>query len=229
MSGRPDGRQERWTEHKAQRRRQVVDAAIDELEQRKPGEDVKVQQIADRAGINRTVLYRHFTDRTDLDLAVQTEICRRAGVELFAAMNTDGTPRQITRRIVETYVRWAAMHPTLVSFADRDLGTGVHPKDQALEQLATGIDLLITAMIDELGVELPVSVRDTIDPFVFGLIAGGFAATQRWASRETVRPPLEDFITLLASNVWNQIAAAAADQGVEIPDLPVEDILHRRA
>lgn len=224
-AAKTDGRQQRWAEHKRERRQMVVDAAIDVIEQHPPGETIHVQQIADRAGIHRTVLYRHFEDRTDLDLAVQTAICQQAGAELFASMSMQGTPREITFRVVETYIRWAAAHPALVRFAERDLGGDVVPLEQALEQVAEGIELLITSIIQMLGVELPQKDRDALDPFVFGLIGGGFQATKRWANRDTVRPPIEDFVELLGTNIWRQVTGIALDRGVEIPDVPVEQLL----
>lgn len=224
-TSKTDGRQQRWAQHRRDRRQAVVDAAIEVIEQHRPGEAIHVQQIAERAGIHRTVLYRHFEDRTDLDIAVQTEICERCGAELFASMSMQGTPREITFRVVETYIRWAAAHPALVRFAERDLGGDVVPLEQALEQVAEGIELLITSIISILGVELPQNDRDALDPFVFGLIGGGFQATRRWAGRDQVRPPIEDFITLLATNIWRQIVGIASDRGVEIPDVPVEQLL----
>ena len=71
---RPDGRQARWDRHNQERRQRILDAAIAVVESGEPGAEVHVQQIAEQAGLSRTVVYRHFADRSDLDRAVQTAI-----------------------------------------------------------------------------------------------------------------------------------------------------------
>ncbi|MEQ6899853.1 TetR/AcrR family transcriptional regulator [Nocardioides sp. YIM 152588] len=225
-----DGRQLRWEKHKRERRQVVIDAAVEVLEQHPPGEAIHVQQIADRAGIHRTVLYRHFDDRTDLDLAVQTEICRRAGDTVIAAMSLEGTPSQITHRIVATFVEWMVAHPALVRFVERDLSGGpsgrdATPLEQALQQVAERVELLIHSVVQVLGTDLPEDSRDALDPFVFGLIGSGFQTTKRWASRAELRPPTGEFIEMLSRNIWRQITGMAADQGIDLPDVPVEQLL----
>ncbi|TIC89041.1 TetR/AcrR family transcriptional regulator [Nocardioides sp. GY 10113] len=221
-----DGRQLRWEKHKRERRQVVIDAAVEVLELHPAGTAVHVQEIADRAGIHRTVLYRHFEDRTDLDLAVQTEICRRAGDTVIAAMSLEGTPSQITHRIVATFVEWMVDHPALVRFVERDLSGGdVTPLEQSLQQVAERVELLMHSIVQMLGTELPEESRDALDPFVFGLIGSGFQTTKRWASRPELRPPPRDFIDLLSRNIWRQITGMAADNGIELPDVPVEALL----
>ncbi len=73
----PDGRQARWDKHNQARRQAILDAALAVVEAGAPGAEFHVQQIADRAGLSRTVVYRHFADRADLDQAVQTEMLAR--------------------------------------------------------------------------------------------------------------------------------------------------------
>lgn len=223
---RPDGRQLRWEKHKRERRQVVIDAAVEVLESHPPGTAVQVQEIADRAGIHRTVLYRHFEDRTDLDLAVQTEVCARAASEMLAVTTLDGTPRQITRRIVGTYIRWVVAHPALVRFAARNLsGDEKTPLEESLEGLAAQIGALIEAYVDLLSVDLPDQDRDALDPWIFGLIGGVFEAARRWSSRETLSPPVDVFAELLSRNVWHQINGVTRDRGIELPDVPVEQLL----
>src|ERR1041384_8250665 len=99
--GRPDGRQLRWDKHNQARRQTILDAAVAVLEETEPGEDIHVQQIAQRAGLSRTVVYRHFTDRADLDQAVQTDILEMLAGDLLPEVTLDGTIEEIIQRIVE--------------------------------------------------------------------------------------------------------------------------------
>ncbi len=107
-----DGRQARWERHNRERRRHVLEAAVVVLESEPPGTEVHVQQIAERAGINRTVVYRHFTDRADLDRAVRAHILDGLAAELLPHITLDGTVREIIRRVVSTYVDWVVAHPS---------------------------------------------------------------------------------------------------------------------
>ena len=77
MAGKTDGRQLRWDSHNQARRQHILDAAIDVLADSEPGAEVHVQQIADRAGLSRTVVYRHFADRADLDKIPATSLWTR--------------------------------------------------------------------------------------------------------------------------------------------------------
>jgi AcrR family transcriptional regulator len=52
-----------------QTRRRILDAARALLEAR-PGADIAMGEVADRAGVSRQALYLHFADRTDLFLEV---------------------------------------------------------------------------------------------------------------------------------------------------------------
>src|SRR5947209_3891593 len=64
----PDARRERWRGHREARRAQLVQAAVRAIRAHGPGVGMGV--IAAEAGVTKPVLYRMFTDRADLYLAV---------------------------------------------------------------------------------------------------------------------------------------------------------------
>lgn len=221
-----DGRQLRWQQHNRERRQVILDAAIDVLEVHPPGADIHVQEIADQAGLSRTVVYRHFQDRGDLDLAVQQEICVRLGAVVLPAVQFEGTPREMIRRIIAAYIGWAVAHPALVRFAERDLpGAGTKPLDDALEQLAVQVEGLMTGVVSLLGAELGEDDRDGLVPWVFGLVGGCFYAVRRWTTRDRLTPPADAFTELMTDAMWFQIDGLAATRGIQLPDLPVEQLL----
>ncbi len=84
-----DGRRRRWQEHNQVRRQVIIDAAIAVLERQPPGDEFQVQAVADEASMSRTVIYRHFEDRADLDRAVQRQICEQVGAVLLPALSYD--------------------------------------------------------------------------------------------------------------------------------------------
>ena len=113
--GRPDGRQLRWDRHNQARRQHILDAAIAVLEDAEPGEDIHVQQIAERAGLSRTVVYRHFSDRADLDAG-------RAGPRSLEMLPASWCPSVTLEGTIESRSsagssaptsRWAVAHPSL--------------------------------------------------------------------------------------------------------------------
>lgn len=225
-SKRIDGRQLRWQQHNEKRRQVILDASVAVLERRPAGEEIHVQEIAEEAGLSRTVVYRHFEDRGDLDLAVQREICSRVEAAVLPAVSFEGTPFEIIRRIVGAYVQWAVDHPTLMRFVERDLpGVDTKPMDAELERIADQIEVLISAIVALIGVELIEDDRNALPPWVFALVGGCFYAVRRWTARDQLLPGAEHFVNMMAEAIWFQIDGLARSRGIEVPTGPVEELL----
>jgi AcrR family transcriptional regulator len=221
-----DGRRLRWLAHNQARRRVIIDAAVRVLERAEPGEDVQVQLIAEEAGLARTVLYRHFHDRVDLDLAVQKRICKDLGTVLLPALSYDGEPVVIIRRIVEAFVGWATLHPTLFWFVELELpGPGPHPLAESIEQVGGQIEELMNSVVQYYGIELSADDRAGLDPWVFGLIGQVFSTVRRWSSRLEVAPGADHLVNMLAQSIWHQINGMAASRNIDVPDVPLIELL----
>ena len=227
MVGKSDGRRLRWDSHNQARREHILDAAIGVLADATPGAEVHVQQIADRAGLSRTVVYRHFADRADLDDAVQGRALELLRAELVPVLSFEGTPLDIIRRVVSAYVGWASEHPSLHEFAQKDpRGPGVGQMERAVQQIAGQIEDLINVGVEVLGVRLDEDDVAALDPLVFGLVGAVFTSTRRWLSRPEQRPSREQFVELVTEAVWLQIAGMARQRGVDLdPEVPVEALL----
>lgn len=221
MTSRVDGRRLRWQRHNDQRRHQVIAAAILVLEEVWPTAEVRVHQIADKAGINRSVLYRYFQDRTDLDVAVQQEICRRISDALVPALNHDATPRAIVHQTVGAYVNWTVEHAALVRFAEQSIpGASHRPVDSMIELIAAHVEQLVEHLIDALDGTLPTEVRASLEPWIFGLIGGVMASVRRWTDRPVLTPEPAQFADVIAQSVWHQCEGLATTHGITIPELP---------
>lgn len=107
---------------RAQRRRLIVAAAVRVIEEH--GVDAGLGVIADRAGLPRPHVYRHFTGKADLD----QEVARQASLMLSAwirpSLTARGTPPDLINGIVGRVVRWAAEHPNLYRFRARLASAG---------------------------------------------------------------------------------------------------------
>ncbi|MBF4162215.1 TetR/AcrR family transcriptional regulator [Nocardioides acrostichi] len=219
-----DGRQARWEQHNSERRRAIIDAAIAVVEAHEPGAEVHVQQIADRAELSRTVVYRHFADRADLDRAVQAAIVDDLAAELLPAVTLDGTVVGIIERIVSTYVSWAVAHPALHRLAESD--SGADTLQRGLERIAHQVSEVISFAIDALGLELSEDQSDAIDPLVFGLVGAVFGAVRRWLAREERRPSAPVFVSLVTDSVWFIIHGHARGLGLDLDrDQSVQELL----
>ncbi|NYI44622.1 AcrR family transcriptional regulator [Nocardioides aromaticivorans] len=122
------------------RRAQVVQAAIDAIEE--GGAAVGMGQIAERAGIPRPNVYRHFASKEQLD----AEVARYAATELLRRvrpyLSTPGTPVKIIRGLIAPCVAWAAEHPHLFRFL------AAQQQTKALHRARLGRTRLLSEIVD---------------------------------------------------------------------------------
>jgi AcrR family transcriptional regulator len=227
MAGTTDERQLRQDGHDQSRRQQILDAAIGVLADSAPGTGVHVQQVADRAGLSRADLERHFADRADLDAAVRGRGLELLRAHLVPMLSFDRTPIVIIRRVVLAYVEWASEHPALHELVHQDPhGPGIGQMDQAIGRLAGQLEDLVDVGVELLHLRLPDHEVAALDPLVFGLVGGVVSSTRRWLSRPEPRPEQPVFVELVTEAVWFQVAGLARGRGVELdPEVPLDLLL----
>jgi AcrR family transcriptional regulator len=223
-----DGRRVRWEEHKRERRQLIIDAAVAVIEEHPPGTQIHVQQIAERAGLARPAVYRHFTDRADLDRAVQTQVIGLLLAELDPGVILQGSVEQVILRIVETYVTWAGDHPALHRVAVREASgaEGANPMRAAVQQIADLVHQLFAAGAEALGITLDEDDRDALDPIIFGLVSQAVGTVRHWLGRPERTPSARALARRMADSVWFLIDGhARARGGVIDPSMNLEDIV----
>ena len=216
QSASSDGRAKRWASHKEQRRSDVVEAALQVIEE--DGPDIGVQQVADRAGLPRPVVYRHFKDRDDLDRQIMQRAVDRLMAELRPTLQPTGTSIESVRRAVHTYVRWIDEHPNLHRFiAIRSnparsshsgvvVGTG--------NEIAAQVSGVFTNLLRPLGVD-----PDITDSVAYGLVGLVDSTVNRWLSNPDSQLSSERFVEHLTAAVWSVIDGALQAEGVTLdPD-----------
>jgi AcrR family transcriptional regulator len=109
-----DRRDSRWDEHRRARREQLVDATL--VAVGKHGAGVGMEEIAAEAGTSKTVVYRHFSDRTELYVAVCTRVASQLLPRLRDAIETSEQPRQMVAAAIETYLAFLEADPELYRF-----------------------------------------------------------------------------------------------------------------
>ncbi len=222
-----DGRQARWAQHNQQRRLQILDAATAVLAAHPPGAEFHVQQIAERAGLNRTVIYRHFADRADLDDAIRQHVTEHLTSVLTPAVTLEGSINEVIGRLITTYVDWTETHEALHAFAVQQAGG---PFQRGIDQIARSLTELLELVLTLLGAELDDDEQALVDPLAHGLVGAVVGAVRRWAAREPQEPSAERLTDLLTRSVWNLLDGHLREIGLHIdPDLPLTDLFHAAA
>lgn len=219
-----DGRSTRWDAHKAQRRVEVLDAAVAAIEQ--DGPDVGVKQIAERVGVPRPVVYRHFKDRADLDEQIRQRIIDSLMAELDPTLRPDGTPVQAIRRAVVAYLDWIEQHPRLHAF----LGAAVRPGAPSVgSRIVAGTKAAIASQAAELfAIALKMSGKDTnLAPSIASGIVGFVdASVNRWLADKRKTLTTAQLAEFLTCSIWAILDGNLKALGVEIdPDTPVGKLL----
>ncbi|GAA0214339.1 TetR/AcrR family transcriptional regulator [Saccharothrix mutabilis subsp. mutabilis] len=217
VKGGTDARRERWKGHREARRAEFVEATIRAVAQHGP--DVGMDEIAAEAGVSKPVLYRHFTDKSDLYLAVG-----RRGTELLMesmvpAIAEDGPIRTRIRRIVDSYLTVIGDNPNLYrfvvrkSFADRPVEQDVVQEDK---------ELIAAALARLLGDYLRAFDMDSggAEPWAHALVGMVQNAGDWWLERQSMtRASLSDYLTTI---IWHAIDGLLRSAGVELdPDAPL--------
>lgn len=224
--GPTDGRQVRWEQHNIERRAAILAAALEVIEATPPGDEVNVAHIAERAGVGRTVIYRHFTDRAELDRAIRAAILNDVWAHLLPVLTLEGTIPQIIERAVAEYVNWAAAHPALHGVAVTSEPGGGNPLDEGVAVIAGRVVELIGTALEILGLELSADERAAIDPLVHGFVGGAFGVVRRWLARPEREPSAEVLAELTTASVWFQLHGHAGALGLELrADQPIEELL----
>lgn len=226
-SGRPDGRQVRWDAHKASRREVIIEAALSASEKAGAGVVVPLQEIAKLAGVVRTVVYRHFNDRAELDHAMQQRALEMLRDAVTDSLALEGSIEDIIDRVVTSYVKWAAEHPELHRIATEESPSGVRDLEVTIADIADRLEALLNLAIALLAVDLTAEDAQAMDPLVFGLVGQAFGTVRRWLRQPEREPDADTLAKFIARSVWFQIDGHARDRGIELdPTIDVTELFN---
>ncbi|GAA4215520.1 TetR/AcrR family transcriptional regulator [Actinocatenispora rupis] len=210
-----DGRARRWVEHRRARRLALVDAAIEAIEAE--GADAGVDAMAARAGVSRTVLYRYFEGREDLQSAVARRAVDLLLEKLTRPLSASPVPRRMIRGVVQAHVRWIDEHPELYRLISTGstLPVGREAFSEGETVFAARLAAVLEACMTALGV-----TDDVAAPLAFGLI-GLVESTGDWWLRERSMSRRK-LVDILADSIWHIIDGHLRARGIELdPDVPL--------
>jgi AcrR family transcriptional regulator len=204
-----DGRSTRWDPHRRERRLSIINAAIAAIEEHGP--DVLTAQIAERAGVPRTHVYRHFDGKPALDLAVSTHVAAQIADSIRAGLASGGTAMAIIGGAIDQHLAWIEAHPNLYRFLAQHsyrvrtdaLGTS----GDAKAAFAAELTALITRYLIALGIDTEPAERVIVG--VVGLVD----STAAWwlghpdLPRATIAAELTDEVWLLIQRISRRLGA----------------------
>ncbi|WP_308283408.1 TetR/AcrR family transcriptional regulator [Pseudonocardia nigra] len=212
--GPPSDRQRR----RAERRGEMVQAAIDAV--RTHGPAVSVAEIAAVAGITKPVLYRHFTDRADLQRAVGQEAAAMLMARMAPELDPDREPAELVRGVIDAFLAGIEDEPELWRFVVHhpiERAPGVEVVDDAREQIARMLAMLIGERLRGLGLD-----SGGAEAWAQGLVGMVQSAGDWWLERRTMsRGALTDYLTTL---IWGGMSGVlgTTDAGAPLRLVPRE-------
>lgn len=190
-----DGRKKRWDTHKRARREEFVDGALAAIRREGPG--VGMDAIAAQLAVSKTVLYRHFTDKSDLVGAILTRIAQAVLLPpLLAELGEQREDFDQVRALVNAYVTSIATEPALYAYVF------AHNQDVGENVVATTERVVAEALSTVVGDRLRAMGMDSggTQPWAYGVVGMVQLATHWWVDTRTMSAEaLVDYLTMI---VW---------------------------
>ncbi len=212
-----DGRSTRWDPHRRERRLAIITAAVAAIEEFGP--DALTGQIAEKAGVPRTHVYRHFDGKQALDLAVSRHIGNEIGERIRAGLATQGSAREVIGASIDQHLAWVEAHPNLYRFLAQNAyvvgATGEPASDDAKAAFAAELTTLIKRYMTALGADTEPAER-----IIVGVVGLVDATGVWWLERG--EPSRAALTAELTDRVWLIIGHSLRELGITLdPDQPL--------
>lgn len=200
----PDGSEARLSrdERRADRRAQLLEAAIEEIRLIGPG--ATMAQLAKAGGVTKPILYRHFGDRDGLIAA----IAERFSVGLLQSVEgpllSSSDPRRQLDSTIEGYVLYLEGDPFLYRFlVQQSSGRG-----ESGSSITSLVDVVARQVAQIATEQLSAAGRDAggAVPWAYGIVGLVHTATNWWLDAQTMSR--ERFVGYLTELLWDGLAAA---------------------
>lgn len=174
-----DGRSARWARHREERRAELLDVARRLIHAQGP--DVTMEDIASASGTSKSIVYRYFTDKAQLQRAIGMHILsgmhRRLVEEVArveAGSGRTALPAQRIRAMISAYIASAQASPHVYRFVTRP--------SEGLNHFLTSVARLVATALPP---ELPREQAEIWSAGAVGFVQG---AVDRWMRAEDAEP-----------------------------------------
>lgn len=214
-SSRDDGRGRRWDAHNADRQARIIRAAIDLIEEQPARAEIPIQDIANRAGLAKSVVYRQFDRRDELDRRIRRQISDDVLERITASMDfSQGSFHDVIRRSVAVVAVWAAEHVSQYE----TLRSGPVTSGSKSDALAV-LRKRTAERIDSVRVMLAQTLDLDLDPLAslgFAVVTMVEGTLAHWVRDSTARRTREQIIDEISAYVWFLIEGAARSLDIEL-------------
>ncbi len=216
MSDRPgksDARRDRWRSHREARREEFVQAALRALA--RIGPDFGMDDVATEAGVTKPVLYRHFTDKADLFVALGQHGTELLFDRLIPALNNEEAPVPRIRKSLDAYFSTIEEHPNLYRLLTRrPIGRDVVAEDK--EVIGAALSRLLGDYLRALNLD-----SGAAEPWGHGIVGLVQNVSEWWLERRTLsRDAVVEYLTQI---IWAAIDGITRQHGLAIdPNKPIE-------
>jgi AcrR family transcriptional regulator len=211
-----DARRDRWSDHRARRRREFVDAALRVLEAQGP--ELLMDAVAAEAGVSKPVLYRYFHDKAALVDALAERGSQILLDRLLPAIRAGVPARSRVRDGVGAYFAVIDEHPNLYWLLARQ-SKGDAGGEQ--DSMARNREFIATTLTAVIGDYLRVYGLDSggAEPWAYGLTGLVQSTGEWWLQRRSMsRSHVVEYVTRM---IWAAIAGMLHAAGIEVdPDQP---------
>ena len=211
-----DARRDRWSDHRARRRREFVDAALRVLEVQGP--DLPMDAVAAEAGVTKPVLYRYFQDKAALVDALAERGSEILLNRLLPAIRAGCPALSRVRDAVGAYFAVIDEHPNLYWLLAREgkanSGSGPDSIQQNKESIATALTAVLGDHLRAYGLD-----SGGAEPWAYGMTGLVQSTGEWWLQRRSMsRATVVEYVTQI---IWAAIAGMLRQAGIVVdPDEP---------
>ena len=211
-----DARRDRWSDHRARRRREFVDAALRVLEVQGP--DLPMDAVAAEAGVTKPVLYRYFQDKSALVDALAERGSEILLGRLLPAIRADCPALSRVRDAVGAYFAVIDEHPNLYWLLARGAKSDSADGPDSIQQ---NKEFIATALTTVLGDHLRAYGLDSggAEPWAYGMTGLVQSTGEWWLQRRSMsRATVVEYVTQI---IWAAISGMLREGGIVVdPDKP---------
>ena len=211
-----DARRDRWSDHRARRRREFVDAALRVLEVQGP--DLPMDAVAAEAGVTKPVLYRYFQHKSALVDALAERGSEILLDRLLPAIRADCPALSRVRDAVGAYFAVIDEHPNLYWLLARgakaDSADGPDSIQQNKEFIATALTAVLGDHLRAYGLD-----SGGAEPWAYGMTGLVQSTGEWWLQRRSMsRATVVEYVTQI---IWAAISGMLREGGIVVdPDEP---------
>lgn len=218
-----DGRNARWDEHREQRRRLILDAAIAVVSEAPPGAELRLHDVSARAGLVRTVVQRHFGGRLQLTRAVQADVLDQAFALITQPVDLTQTLYDVAHSLVGETVRWVVGNPSLHALVERELGDGQQSElNRATTTYSDFLVQIVAGVAAGRDMQLDAGQLVATRLLFVGIAAHVRAVVAYWAGEAEHTLDADALDRLLTDTIVAMVTHFAATIGLELdPDQPL--------